>query len=138
MSKYPKIVDTRAATNQLARLKTVIEAQLVGMPDLKKRCRKTKISGHDYLTLSLDGSLIPWDEVPISDYEKEEGEFQELIDHLKNMKLTPTANSTGETNKNGRATFRSRGYSPLATNSHACISTHGELRISPERMPTLI
>lgn len=83
-----KIKSRRKARNQIARLQKILEAQLAVRPEWKKRLRNTKVSGRDFLTLSLDGSMIDWGDAPFKPFEKEDGEFQELIDHLKNLKLT--------------------------------------------------
>ena len=44
----------------------------------------------DYLVLSLDGEMIPWDEIPkdkLDSFELEEGEVDKIVDKLKESKL---------------------------------------------------
>lgn len=56
----------------------------------KGRFKKTKVGEHDYLVLSLDGGMVPWDQIPMDkykEYEAEEGDAQEVIDRLKELEL---------------------------------------------------
>lgn len=83
-----RIATPRSANNQLARLKALVEMQLAARPELKKRFKQARIAGSDYLTMKLDGSLVPWEQVPIKQYERKPGEFDKLLAHLKTMTLT--------------------------------------------------
>ena len=42
----------------------------------------------EFLTLNLDGSMVPWDEIPFKDFEQKPGEFDEVVKRLKQLKLT--------------------------------------------------
>ena len=57
-----KLTDTKRAQAQLARLETLMTQALIEEPKLQKRFRREKIAGSEYLTLRLDGTLIPWEE----------------------------------------------------------------------------
>ena len=59
-------------------------------PQLKGRWQRTKAAGADAYTFTLDGSLVPWDEVPFADLEEKPGEFDRLVKKLKGLKLTVT------------------------------------------------
>ncbi len=73
--------------DQLARLEKL--GQMLGQnPIFKDRFQKTKIAGNDFLTLRLDGQMIPWDHIPLRDFEDNAGQFDELVKKLKDMKLT--------------------------------------------------
>lgn len=58
-----KITDAKQAEGQLARLEELLKGQLEALPDLKERFSRQKIGAVEFLTLKLDGSLIPWDAV---------------------------------------------------------------------------
>jgi hypothetical protein len=48
---------------------------------------KVKMQG-DFLTLVLDGSLVPWDDLNLASFEENKGEFDNLISDLKKATLT--------------------------------------------------
>jgi hypothetical protein len=60
------------------------------MPQFKDRWQKKQIAGGDFSVLRLDGSLIPWDQIPLRDLEANPGDFDDLIKKLKEVKLTVT------------------------------------------------
>ena len=83
-----KLSQTKRAQDQLKRLElllTILEAQV---PPLKGRVKKEKLAGGAFLTLSLDGTMVPWQQIPFKDYELKEGEFDELLKKLGQLKLT--------------------------------------------------
>ena len=45
------------------------------------------MAGDDFLVLTLDGSLVPWDKLEIDKYEDKPGEFAPLLKQLKGMTL---------------------------------------------------
>jgi len=56
---------TEPAQPQLARLEQTLAALLAEYrPEWKERLSRQQIAGHEYLTMKLDGSLIPWDAIP--------------------------------------------------------------------------
>lgn len=60
-----KLTDGKPAESQLARLEAVITAQLEMQPPAwHGRLKREKIGATEFLTLKLDGTLIPWDQVP--------------------------------------------------------------------------
>jgi hypothetical protein len=58
------------------------------VPPLKDGFKREKIAGGEFLTLRVEGKVVPWDKVPFKDYEEEEGQFDALIKKLKELKLT--------------------------------------------------
>ena len=81
-----KVADKQAAETQLKRLEVVAKMALRQSP-IPDRFKREKVGDTEYLTLSLDGSLVPWDQVPWGDVEQEEGEFKELQESLQKMTL---------------------------------------------------
>ena len=85
-----KITNMELAKEQLIKLETIGNIALETQEETKGRFRKTKVGGHDFLTLELDGAMIPWDEVPLDtfkEYELEEGEIDAIVERIKQSKL---------------------------------------------------
>ncbi len=80
-----------AVKQQLERLEKQAAAALEGNPQLKGRLNEDRGGRRlSYLTLTLDGSLIPWDEVPLDDFRKIEankGDVDKIVARLKEMTL---------------------------------------------------
>jgi len=83
-----KLTDTARAEQQLEQLAGLLELILASQPELADRFDRVTIDGGDFLSIQLDGSLIPWDEVPIADLEEVEGEFDELVEYLTELSVT--------------------------------------------------
>jgi hypothetical protein len=75
------------AEEQLQRLEKLAKDLLDKTP-LKGRFQRTQVEGSSFLTLTLDGSLVPWDQIPFKDLEEKEGEFDKLKKKLSQLKLT--------------------------------------------------
>ncbi len=83
-----RLRDKEAGRAQLQRLEALGQLTAANAPLLKGRFQKTQINGGDFLTLRLDGQMIPWDQVPLADLEENPGEYDKLVKRLKNLKLT--------------------------------------------------
>jgi hypothetical protein len=83
-----KVSKIDRAQAQLKRLEKLLDRALQHEPKLKGRFKREKVAGSDFLTLHLDGSLVPWDDLPIKDLEDKEGEYDALIKQLKGEHLT--------------------------------------------------
>jgi hypothetical protein len=83
-----KLADTNRAQAQLKRLDTLLTILEAQLPPLKGRVKKVKLAGGSFLTLTLDGSMVPWQLLPIKNFELKEGEFDELIKKLEQLRLT--------------------------------------------------
>jgi hypothetical protein len=70
------------------RLVGLEKAMLQAVPDVRKYLKKSKIDGAEVRSLVLEGSLIPWDQIPIQQFEERQGQFDKLLNRLKGMKLT--------------------------------------------------
>jgi hypothetical protein len=82
-----KVSDSQKVTAQLKRLDPLLTVVLLGTP-LAGRSKRVTVGGDEFLVLNLDGSLVPWETIPIAQYEDKEGEFAPLLKRLKAMKLT--------------------------------------------------
>jgi hypothetical protein len=85
-----KVKDAKKAQAQLGRLEALASAHLKEVPELKGRFKRTMVGSDSFLTLTLDGGLLPWDDIQawIKDQEEKADEFAPLIKHLKAAKLT--------------------------------------------------
>lgn len=85
-----KLSDTKAAENQLKRLEDLAKEATDNEPKLKGRIKREKIAGGDFLTLTLDGTLVPWEEVlaSLKDHEEKKGEHAALVKKLSGLKQT--------------------------------------------------
>ena len=83
-----KVSKPAPAIAQLKRLETVLTQLTANNKDLKGRVKRAKVAGADALTFSVDGSMIPLDQIPWSEIEEQEGQFQKLRVRLKTLTLT--------------------------------------------------
>ena len=60
-----KVRDAAEVKQGLERLEKQANALLEENPTLKERLKKTEVGGTQYLTFSLDGGMLPWDEAPL-------------------------------------------------------------------------
>jgi hypothetical protein len=66
------------------RLEKLVDSQAV----TKGRLKEGKVGDSSVAVLRLDGSMVPWDKIPLADFEQKEGEYKPLIDHLKKQVVT--------------------------------------------------
>ncbi|HEX3998192.1 MAG TPA: hypothetical protein VHX65_06560 [Pirellulales bacterium] len=95
--KIPTIVlafkhsDAARVKTQLARLEKAVNDAIAAEPnsDLKGRFQRSKIGGDDYLTLKLDGKMVPWNEAlsQAKDYEEKPGQLKQIVDRLKQLEM---------------------------------------------------
>jgi hypothetical protein len=83
-----KISDTKKAEAQLQRLQALGEALVEHAPPLKGQFKRVKVGTDNFLTLTLDGSMVPWDQIPFDSLEEKEGQFAPLVKKLRGLKLT--------------------------------------------------
>ncbi len=84
-----KLSDAAPAEAQLQRLEALITAALAqAPPELQQRFSREQVGGASYLTLRLDGTLVPWDQVKTDELEVDPAQLQQLIEKLTAVKLT--------------------------------------------------
>jgi hypothetical protein len=83
-----KLRDTQEAKAQLKRLDRLVKNLIRQQPQFQGRWTKAKVAGGEYYTLRLDGRLVPWDQIPLSDLEEKQGEFEPLKKKLREMVLS--------------------------------------------------
>jgi hypothetical protein len=80
-----KLTNADRAGVQMKRLEVLLGALLEQQPALKDRLERKNIRGSEFLTLSLDGSLVPWDQLPLDQLDVDEAQRDVLIGKLKSM-----------------------------------------------------
>ncbi|MEK6248369.1 MAG: hypothetical protein N2C12_09335, partial [Planctomycetales bacterium] len=83
-----KIKNAEVATEQLTRLEGMIRGLMQSQPDLqgfKDNVKREKIGEGDYLTITVPGSMVPWDEIPFSELQEEEGQYNALQKKLRKL-----------------------------------------------------
>jgi hypothetical protein len=82
-----KLSETTRARDQLKRLETLLTSLEGQFPPLKGRIKNIKRAGGSFLTITLDGTMVPWDRLPLKQYEQKEGEFDDLLTRLRQLQL---------------------------------------------------
>ena len=83
-----KINSTAIAEKQLQRLELLITRVLaINAPPLVERLKREKIAGGNFLSMTIEGDLIPWDDIPWGEIEAEAGQFDKLRNKLRQLKL---------------------------------------------------
>ena len=85
-----KVKDKNQAEQLLDRLEAELKDVLAANPLFADRFKREKVAGHSYLTLSLDGGMVPWPqqvEEKIRSLASSPADGDKLIEHLKKVKL---------------------------------------------------
>lgn len=85
-----KIRDTAKAEAQIKRLEMLGQVLAGLQPMFKGRIKRVEVGGSSLLSLSLDGGMVPWDQINWQELEEKPGEFEDLRESLKKIKLTIT------------------------------------------------
>jgi hypothetical protein len=94
-----KLKDKENAETHLRMLEDLLTGLTAGNELLKDRIKRQKVGGHEYLTLSLDGSMVPWDEAPIEKLRKleaNEGDVAKVIERLKKTTVVVSLGVRGD------------------------------------------
>ncbi len=83
-----RVTDQKKAQKQLKRLEDLADQLVKIVPPLKDRYTKTQIAGGRFLALNFDGTLIPWQDVPLKDLDLGEEKTAQLVRTLSNLKLS--------------------------------------------------
>jgi hypothetical protein len=84
-----KVKDAKKAEAQIKRLEDLINTVIGNAPPpIQAGYKRVKVGDSSVLNLTLDGSLVPWDQIPIKDYEEKEGQFDPLLKKLRGLKLS--------------------------------------------------
>jgi len=82
-----KLTQPQLAEQQMQRLELLLTRLLAPIPQILERFKRVKIGDGSFLSLTIDGNLVPWDEIPWGDLETEAGEFDKLRNKLQQLNL---------------------------------------------------
>lgn len=91
-----QIKNAKKAESQITRLETLLEGLVALVPKLEGRLKRVKVGEGNFLTLSFDGDMIPWDDIDWKDVEEAAGEFDGVRKNLKKLKLTLSLGIRGD------------------------------------------
>jgi hypothetical protein len=87
-----KLRNTGRAEAQLKRLEKLVAALAAQEAAFQGRLKRVTIQGAEFLTLKLDGGMVPWESLPLWDALGDDAaQFEPLIKHLKSLQLTISA-----------------------------------------------
>ncbi|MCE9548423.1 MAG: hypothetical protein K8T25_23355 [Planctomycetia bacterium] len=85
-----KIQSAEPAEEQLRRLEGYATVLLEQVPELAKwrsKFKRAKIAGGEFLTLTVDGAMIPWENIPFDDVAEQKGQYDKLREKLRGLKV---------------------------------------------------
>ena len=91
-----KISNTQRVQSQLKRLEALVKPHLDSDPRFQGSLKRTTIGGDEYLTMELDGKMVPWHDVPWDRLVEKPNQYDELRAKLMNLKLTITLGVRGD------------------------------------------
>ena len=94
-----KVHDAAAVKQGLQRLEKQVNTLLEENPTLKGRLKKTEVGGTQFLTFSLDGSMVPWDDASLDRFreiETTKGNVDKVVARLKQMTLVIAVGLRGD------------------------------------------
>jgi hypothetical protein len=84
-----RIKDEKRAKSQLDEVHSMLRNLLdEHQPELAAHLQRDQIAGHEFLTLRLDGSMIPWEEIREESTSFDEEQFNSIRDALEKQTLT--------------------------------------------------
>lgn len=82
-----RISDPQRAKDQLVRLEELVQGLIADEPTLQGSLSRENIGGAEYLTLSLNGNMVPWD-VVMEEVDRFGDTMEEIAEKVKPMTLT--------------------------------------------------
>jgi hypothetical protein len=84
-----RVKDRQLAQEELTKLEGIINVGLMFVPQLASQWKRTNVAGNEYMTLTLDGAMIPWDQIPLDEareHELHKGDVDKVVEHVKKLK----------------------------------------------------
>ncbi len=92
-----RIKDTERAKRELDEVHSLLRNLLdERQPELAAHLQRQQIAGHDFLTLRLDGSMIPWDEIREKSEKLDEEQFNAIRDAISKQTVAIALGVTDE------------------------------------------
>ena len=84
------VEDEERATVHLGKLEGFLGLLTLMQPQFAGRVIRQEVGDSQFLTVTMDGEMIPWDEVPLDDlreFEDNEGDVDKVVDKVNELKL---------------------------------------------------
>jgi hypothetical protein len=92
-----KLKNPKKAAAQIDRLQKILGGlEKMLPPPLKGKMGRQKVAGGDFLSINVDGSLIPWADINLKEFEDKKDEFEDLFKHLEKMTLSVNLGVKGD------------------------------------------
>ena len=81
-----RVKDRTLAGEQITKLEAAINGISLMVPELGKIVKRQKAGDGDYLTLTVDGGMIPWDQIPLEPFrqlEANKGDLDKVVAKIK-------------------------------------------------------
>ena len=85
-----KVRDRDREVQSLAKLEGIVNILSLAQPNVNQYFKRQKVAGNDYLTITLHGSEIPWDQLPLEqvrNMEAHPGDVDKLVEKGKQLNL---------------------------------------------------
>ena len=94
-----RLKNRELAVEELTKLEAIVNAMVMLIPQLGGKWKRTTVAGNDYLTLTLDGGMIPWEEIPLDEWREQElrkGDVDKVVDRIKKLKKVVSLGIRGD------------------------------------------
>ncbi|MGQ9574882.1 MAG: hypothetical protein ACUVUC_06155 [Thermoguttaceae bacterium] len=84
-----RVKDRQLAEEQLNKLEGFVNLAALALPQIAARIKRQKAGDGQYLTLTLDGGMIPWELVPLDslrEFETSPGDVEKIVTRVKQLK----------------------------------------------------
>ncbi len=91
-----KVTDVERAKGQMKKLEELIQEQAKEVEQLKGRLKKVQVAGGEFLTINLDGKMVPWDSIPPFALVDKPEKYKDVLKKLQELKLTVSLGVRGK------------------------------------------
>lgn len=82
-----KVGKKDAAATQLKRLEGVLKLAVTAVPELAKSLDRQEVAGHEFVTFTVTGEMVPWDDLDVGRLAEESADFEKVLDRLRSLRL---------------------------------------------------
>ncbi len=82
-----KVGKKDAATTQLKRLEGVLKLAVTAVPGLAKSLDRQEVAGHEFVTFTVTGEMVPWDDLDVGRLAEGFDDFEKVLDRLRSLRL---------------------------------------------------
>jgi hypothetical protein len=91
-----KVSDVERAKGQMKKLEELIQDKARQVDELKGRLKKVQVAGGDFLTINLDGKMVPWDSIPPFSVVDKPEQYKDVLKKLQELKITVSLGVRGK------------------------------------------